>query len=71
MSNMLNMICANDKNDFGIFDVKGEGEHCLTSNRVRIVTCANKAVYSVAKRIVEKLIENEHFEFEMDAEDCK
>ena len=69
---MLDLICATDKNNnFALFDVRGEGERCLTSNRVKIMTCANKALYSLAKRIVEKIIENEHFEFEMDDADCQ
>lgn len=68
---MLDLICSNDENDFAIFNVKGEGEHCLSSNRVKIMTCANKALYSVTQRIIEKWIENEHFMFEMEAADCK
>lgn len=69
MNNMLDLVCENKKNDFAILD--GEGERCLTSNRVRIKTCANKAAYSVAKRTIEKWIEDEHFTLEMGAEDCK
>lgn len=69
--NMLNMICANDENDYAIFAVRGEGEHCLTSNRVKIMTCANKALLSVTQRLLEKWIENEHFNSEMETDDCK
>lgn len=68
---MLELICTNDDNDFSIFNANGEGERCLVSNRVKIMTCTNKAFYSVIKRIVEKLIENEHIEFGMDAADCR
>lgn len=71
MSNLLDLICSNEKDDFAVFEFKGEGEQCLASNRVKIMTCVNRAAYSLAKRVVEKLIENERFEFEMEAEDCK
>lgn len=69
--NMLDMICANDANDYAIFAVRGEGEHCLTSNRVKIMTCANKALHAVTQRMLEKWIENEHFTFDMETDDCK
>lgn len=68
-NNLLDLICANDKDDFKILD--GEGERCLTSNRVKIMTCGNKALYAVLKRTAEKWIENEHFSVELDVDDCK
>lgn len=69
--NMVDLVCSNDEDDFALFDSNGEGQRCVVSNQVEMKTCANKAVYSVAKRIIEKWIENEHFEFEMEPEDCK
>lgn len=69
MNNMLDIICKKEKNDFAIFD--GEGKRCLNSNQLRLKTCSKKSVHSVAKRIIEKFIENEHFTFEMDTDDCK
>lgn len=68
MSNMMDMVCANDNTDFSILE---DAEQCIATNRVKIMTCANKAFYSLLKRIMEKWIENEHFDFEMDTEDCK
>lgn len=71
MQNMLELICSNDENDFALFDVNGEGQECFESSQIEIMTCVNKAIYLFAKRIIEKLIENEHFKFELEAEDCK
>lgn len=68
MSNMMDVVCANEKDDFSILD---DGEQCLATNRAKIMTCANKALYSLVKRLMDKWIENEHFELETDAEDCK
>lgn len=68
---MVGLICTNDENVFALFDVNGEGQKCFESSQVEIMTCANKAVYSTAKRFLEKSIENEQFELEMEPEDCK
>lgn len=65
---MMDVICANNESDFSILD---DGPDCISTNRVKIMTCVNKVFYSIVKRFVVKWIENEHFELEMDAEDCK
>lgn len=66
--NLMELICAQEENDFAILD---GGQQCIASSLVEIKTCANKAIYLVAKRLLEKWIENEHFELKMVAEDCK
>lgn len=71
VKNMVDLICVNKEDDFALFDVNGEGHQCLGSSQVQIKTCANKAVFSVTERIIEKWIENEHFQFTTEAEDCK
>lgn len=65
---MDDVICANAENDFSILD---DGPECIGLNADKLATCANKALYSILKRSLEKWIENEHFELKMDAEDCK
>lgn len=69
--NLLELICAQDENDFALFNADSELQKCAESNQFKIRTCVNKSIYSVAKRLLEKLIESEHFAFEMEAEDCK
>lgn len=69
LENLVNMICTNVENDSSI--IGASGQQCLVSSQVEIMTCANKSIYSVVKRLLEKWIENEHFAFEMEAEDCK
>lgn len=64
-------MCANGDNDFALFDANVEGQRCFESSQVEIMTCINKAIYSVTQRILEKWIENEHFQFEVEAEDCQ
>lgn len=71
VKNMLSLVCVNDENDFALFDANGEGQRCVDSKQIEMKTCANKAIFLVAKRIIEKWIENEHFKFEMEPEDCK
>lgn len=68
---MVGLMCKSDENDFALFDVNGEGQRCIESSQIQILTCVNKALYSVTQRILEKWIENEHFNFEVEAEDCK
>lgn len=69
--NMINLVCSNDENDFALFGVNGEGQKCVELNYIEMKACANKATYSIVKRLLEKWIENEHFKFEMEPEDCK
>lgn len=71
VKNLVGLICSNDGNDFALLDVDGEAQQCLQSSQVEVMTCANKAVHSVAQRILEKWIEYEHFKFETESEDCK
>lgn len=70
LKNMLDLICAYDGNDFAFYDVNGEGGQCIESKKVEIRTCANKAIYLAAKRVLEKWIESEHFKFGTEADDC-
>lgn len=67
---MLELICTYDENDFAFYDVDGEGGQCIESKKVEIRTCANKAIYLAAKRVLEKWIESEHFKFGTEADDC-
>lgn len=68
----MDLICSYDENDFAFYDHDGEAENCIRPKLFgQFRTCANKAVYLADKRISEKLIENEHFKFEMEPEDCK
>lgn len=73
LKRMMDLICSYDEDDFAFYDLDGELEQCVKTSRVdrEISTCAHKAVYFVAKRILEKWILNEHFRFEIDAQDCK
>lgn len=68
MLNMMDVVCANDKNDFAILD---DGDQCPASTEAEMGHCYEKAKYSLAKRLMEKWIENEQFEYDMNAEDCK
>lgn len=63
---MLNAQCANDKNDFAIFD---EMDECYTANRAKIMTCARGDI--LVDRMVDKWFKNEQFEFDADAKDCE
>lgn len=67
---MVDVICANEKNDFAISD---DVDQCIESDvdNGKSKACGTRAKYSLTKRIMEKLIENEHFELDTDAEDCK
>lgn len=71
VKNMVHLMCANGDNDFALFDANVAGQRCFESSQVEIMTCINKAIYSVTQRILEKWIENEHFQFEVEAEDCQ
>lgn len=64
-------MCTNAEFDFELFGVNGEGQRCFESSQVEIMTCTNKALYSVTQRILEKWIENEHFQFEVEDADCE
>lgn len=68
VSKLMDVYCANAKNDFAILD---DAPNCLRSAGSEVLACVNKATYSVAKRFMEKWIENEHFELKMDVKDCK
>jgi hypothetical protein len=65
----VDLICLNDGDDFALSIQKFP--QCFESSESEVKTCSMKAGYAILKRILEKLIENEHFEFKMDAEDCK
>lgn len=69
--NLLNLVCSNDEDNFAIFSVEGDGLKCVQSSFAEIKTCANKAVFSVTERLLEKWIENEHFNCGMETEDCQ
>lgn len=69
VADLAELICANEKNDFIVFDEKNL--QCISSGQVALKTCANKSLYLLIKRLVEKWIESEHFKFEMEPEDCK
>lgn len=71
IENTVDLICLHDENDYAIYDARGEAEQCVHTSKDGISTCTNKAIYSVAKRILEKYIENGNFRFVTEAEDCK
>lgn len=69
--NYMDLICANEADNFALFEPEGEGMKCIEQNMMEIKTCANKAVYAVSERLLQKWIENEHFSFTMEPEDCQ
>lgn len=71
VKNMLDLVCAEEGDNFAVFEPEGEGMKCVQQSITEIKTCANKAVYAVTERFLVKWIENEHFSFAMEAEDCK
>jgi len=68
---LLDLFCANDGNDLISLIFGLEGRQCLMENIDAVRICQYKEVYAIVKGFLVKLIENETFEFKMDAEDCK
>lgn len=69
--NLLNLVCANEEDNFALFDAEGDGLKCVQQSLEEIKTCSNKAAYAVTERFLQKWIENEHYNFDMEPEDCK
>lgn len=70
ITKMTDLLCANDGNDL-IAMTMGPGRKCILDNLNELKTCSYKTLYAIVKGFVVKLIENETFEFKMDAEDCQ
>jgi len=68
--NTLNLVCANDGNDF-ISLFFGQGRQCLIENLNEGKICSNKATYAIIKGLFVKLIEYETFDYKMNADECK
>lgn len=68
---LLDVVCANDGDDFISMVTGQETQQCVMENLIELKTCQYKELYTIAKRFIAKLIENETFEFRMDADDCK
>lgn len=68
---LLDLTCENDGNGL-IALISGQGPNamCLMENINELRTCQFNGFYAFVRGIVVKLIENETFEFKMDAEDC-
>jgi len=69
--NLLNAFCAHEADDFALFELEGEGMKCVHQSMTELRTCSNKALYAFTERFLAKWIENEHFDYRFDAEDCK
>lgn len=67
----LNLFCTNDGNDLISLIFGQSARQCMMENLNEIKTCSNKELYAVVKAFVVRLIENETFEFKMNADDCK
>lgn len=67
----LNLFCANDGNDLISLIVGKSARQCRYDNSIEVGTCLNKNLYAIVKGFVVKLIENETFDFRMNADDCK
>ncbi|KAJ6645293.1 hypothetical protein Bhyg_00497 [Pseudolycoriella hygida] len=71
LKNIVDSMCVNEGSDLdSITSRKGAGRKCVETNMKEIKTCTNKALYAASKRLLLKFVENEHFEFKIDQEDC-
>lgn len=64
------LICEDDGSGL-VSLLVGQGYQCIGENIEELLTCSFESLYAIVKGFVVKLIENETFEFKMDAEDCK
>lgn len=64
-SKMNDLYCANDS-----FFEKMKGDQCLIDSRDQIKTCIQKSSFEIVKKFAVKFIENEKFEWKMNADDC-